>query len=197
MRNHAKAIVACDFFVAVTATFRLFYVLVLIEHGSRRLLHFNVTAHPTAAWTLQQLREMLGYDGGHGYLIHDRDTTFARSLDESIKNLGITVLRSPPHSPKANAICERVIGTVRRECLDWLIPLSESHLRSMLKVWVTHYNEARPHMALCPGVPDTPAGAALRANQKSRHHLGERAVVCARSVLGGLHHEYSLASTLA
>jgi hypothetical protein len=79
-----------------------------IEHGSRRLLHLNVTAHPTAAWTLQQLREILGYDGGYRYLIHDRDTIFARSLDESIKKLGLTVLTSPPQNPKANAICERV-----------------------------------------------------------------------------------------
>lgn len=140
LRNHAKAIVACDFFVAVTATFRLLYVFVVIHHSSRRLLHFNVTTHPTAAWTLQQLREVIGLEGAYRYLIHDRDSIFARSLDESIKNLGLTVLKSPPHSPKANAICERVIGTIRRECLDWLIPLSESHLRSMLKVWVTHYN---------------------------------------------------------
>jgi len=153
LRNHAQEIVACDFFVSVTATFRLFYVFVLIEHGSRRLLHFNVTPHPTAAWTLQQLREALG-DGDFRYLLHDCDSIFTRRLDESIKNLGMTVLKSPPHSPKADAICERLIGTIRRECLDWLIPLSESHLRSMLKLWVTHYNRARPHMALSPGVPD-------------------------------------------
>ena len=195
LRNHAQGIVACDFFVSVTATFRLFYVLVLIEHGSRRLLHFNVTQHPSAEWTLQQLREVLGYSDFR-YLIHDRDRIFARNLDESIKNLGMTVLKSPPHSPKANAICERVIGTIRRECLDWLIPLSESHLRSMLKVWVTHYNEARPHMALGPGVPDPPAGVVLPANERSRHHLGARAVVRARSVLGGLHREYSPATVL-
>jgi transposase InsO family protein len=97
----------------------------------------------------------------------------------------------------ANAICERVIGTIRRECLDWLIPISESHLRSILKEWVTHYNHARPHMALGAGVPDPPAGAALHANQKSRHKLGASAVVRARSVLGGLHHEYILAGACA
>jgi len=180
----------------VTATFRLLYVFVMIEHGSRRLLHFNVTPHPTAAWTLQQLREILGCDVRYRYLIHDRDSIFARSLDESVRNLGLIVLKSPPHSPKANAICERVIGTIRRECLDWLIPLSELHLRSMLKVWVTHYNGARPHIALGPGVPDPPAGAVSRVDENSRHHLGARTVVCARSVLGGLHHEYSLAPAL-
>ena len=118
LQNHAEAIVACDFFVAVTVTFRLFYVLVLIEHGSRRLLHFNVTQHPGAEWTLQQLREGVGFDHVHRYLIHDRDSIFARSLDDSISNLGLTVLKSPPHSPKANAICERVMGTIPRECLD-------------------------------------------------------------------------------
>jgi len=99
LRNHARAIVACDFFVAVTATFRLFYVLVLIEHGSRRLLHFNVTEHPSADWTLQQLREALGC-GDFRYLIHDRDSIFARSSDESIRALGLSVLKSPPRCPQ-------------------------------------------------------------------------------------------------
>ena len=188
LRNHAKA-VACDFFMAVTATFRLFYVLVLIEHGSRRLLHLNVTEHPCADWTLQQLREALGC-ANFRYLVHDRDSIFARNLDESIRNLGLTVLKSPPHSPKANAICERVIGTIRRECLDWLIPLSESHLRSILKAWVGHYNHGRSHMALGPGVPDPPSQVVRSATQLSRHRIDERFVVRARSLLGGLHHEY-------
>jgi putative transposase len=102
LRNHAKAIIACDFFVAVTATFRLLYVFVLIHHGSRRLLHFNVTANPTAAWTLQQLREAIGFDG-HRYLIHDRDNIFAKSLDESIERLGLRILKAPVCSPMANA----------------------------------------------------------------------------------------------
>jgi putative transposase len=193
LRNHARAIVACDFFVAVTATFRLFYVLVLIEHGSRRLVHFNITQHPTAAWTLQQLREAFGCGDGYQYLLHDRDSIFAPNLDASISRLGLRVLKSPPHSPKANAICERVIGTIRRECLDWLIPMSESHLRSILKSWVGHYNGGRPHMSLGPGVPDPPAPRTLALNQESRHRVGECLVVHVKSVLGGLHHEYSLA----
>ncbi len=89
LRNHAQAIIACDFFVAVTATFRLFYVFVLIHHGSRRLVHFNVTAHPTATWTLQQLREAIGFEADYRYLIHDRDSIFARNLDVSIKGFGL------------------------------------------------------------------------------------------------------------
>jgi putative transposase len=91
LRNHTEAIVACDLFVTVTATFRLLYVLVLIEHGSRRLVHFNVTQHPTAAWMLQQLREAIGCGDAYRYLLDDRDRIFARSLDESITNLGLTV----------------------------------------------------------------------------------------------------------
>jgi hypothetical protein len=111
LRNHATAILACDFFVAVTATFRMLYVFVVIEHSTRRLAHINVTAHPNADWTLQQLREVVGNGGGHRYLIHDRDRIFAKHLDDSIRALGVEVLRSPVASPKANAICERVIGT--------------------------------------------------------------------------------------
>ncbi|HEV7390417.1 MAG TPA: hypothetical protein VGO08_02150 [Burkholderiales bacterium] len=111
--------------VFCTASFRVLYVFVVIEHGSRRLAHVDVTAHPSAEWTLQQLREVIGYEDAHCYLIHDRDSIFAMHLDESIRALCLGVLKSPPHCPKANAICERVIGTIRRECLDWLIPISE------------------------------------------------------------------------
>src|SRR4249920_1608804 len=140
LKNHAKAILACDFCVAVTATFRMLYVFVVIEHGTRRLAHVNVTANPTADWTSQQLRAVVGEERAHQYLIHDRDKIFARHLDDSIRAMGLGVLRSPYSSPKANAICERVIGTIRRECLDWMIPMSETHLRLILREWVTHYN---------------------------------------------------------
>jgi hypothetical protein len=107
LRNQATAILACDFIVAVTATFRMLYVFVAIEHGTRRLAHVNVTTHPSAAWTLQQLREAIADADDHKYLIHDRDSIFARHLDDSIRALGLAVLRSPFSSPKANAICER------------------------------------------------------------------------------------------
>jgi putative transposase len=148
LRLHAQGIIACDFAVIVTATFRMLYLFVVIEHRSRRLIHHNVTAHPTASWTLQQLREVIGFDSGYQHLIHDRDSIFAEHLDASIVRLGIGLLKSPPRRPQANSICERVIGTIRRECLDWLIPLSGSHLRSILSSWVPHYNTGRPHMAL-------------------------------------------------
>jgi transposase InsO family protein len=193
LKNHAAAILACDFFVAVTATFRVLYVFVVIEHGTRRLAHMNVTARPSAAWTLQQLREVIGDAESHKYLIHDRDAIFARYLDNSIRALGVEVLRSPVASPKANSICERVIGTIRRECLDWMIPMSEAHLRSILREWVTHYNGGRPHSALGPGVPGPPREAARGSKLQSRHQLAAGAIVLAKSVLAGLHHEYRIA----
>jgi transposase InsO family protein len=192
-----KAIVACDFFGAMTATFRLLHVLIVIDHGSRRLLHFDVTEHPSADWTLQQLREVIEDEAGHRYLLYDRDRIFAWGPDESIKRLGLRVLKSPPHSPQASAICERLIGTARRVCLDWLIPLSETHLRSLLKEWATHNHATRPHMMLGPGVPDPPAGTARGADNTSRHCPGAHTAVYARSVLGRLHHEYSIAPALA
>jgi transposase InsO family protein len=197
LKAHARTILACDFFVAVTTTLRMLYVFVVIEHGTRRLAHVNVSAHPSADWTLQQLREVVGDTDDHLYLIHDRDRIFARHLDDSIRALGVEVLRSPLASPKANAICERVIGTIRRECLDWMISMSEAHLRSILREWVAHYNGARPHSALGPAVPGRPRDSPMNPNSESRHRLAASWRVLARSVLGGLHHEYSIAATPA
>src|SRR4249919_2576775 len=95
---------------------------------------------------------------------------------------------------KANSICERVIGTIRRGCLDWMIPLSEAHLRSILREWVTHYSRGRPHTALGPGVPDPPEGVAVIQKSKSRYRLAAGALVLAKSILGGLHHDVSFPS---
>ena len=198
LKIHAKAILACDFFVAVTATFRMLYVFVVIEHSTRRLAYINVTANPSADWTLQQLREVIGdSDGHHKYVIHDQDRIFAKHLDDSIRALGVEVLRSPIASPKTNSICERAIGTIRRECLDWMIPLSEAHLRSILKSWVEHYNRGRPHSMLGPGVPDPPREAGIVSKSESRHRLAADVLVLAKSVLGGLHHEYSIPTVSA
>jgi putative transposase len=133
VRNHAQAIVACDFCVVVTATFRFLYVFVVMEHETRRILHGNVTAHPTAQWTIQQLREAIPSNHRYRFLIHDRDSIFSGQLDQSIDHLGLRILKTPPQSPQANTLCERFLGTLRRECLDYLIPLSEHHLRCILK----------------------------------------------------------------
>jgi transposase InsO family protein len=191
VRNHAQAIVACDFCVTMTATFRILYVFVVIEHGSRRLLHVNVTAHPTAEWTLQQLREALPSDHGYRFLLHDRDSIFSQALDRSIGNLGLRVLKTPPHCPQANAICERVLGTLRREALDFVIPLTENHVRRILRDWVAHYNQGRPHMSLGPGIPQPPASLPVSL-QAHRHRLAADLCVVSEPILGGLHHDYRL-----
>ena len=154
VHNHAKVIVACDFFVVITATFRTLYVFVLMEVGTRRILHHNVTAHPTAEWTLQQFRETLPGDHAYRFVLHDRDSIFSRELDKAVTRLGVRVLRTPVGAPTANAYCERLGGSLRRECLDFLIPLNDGHLRMIVREWGLHYNRGRPHSSLGPGVPD-------------------------------------------
>jgi putative transposase len=151
LRNHAHGVVACDFFVSVTAGFRILYVFVALEIGSRRLVHFNVTEHPTAEWTLQQLHEAL--PGDCKFLLHDPHKTFSASLDEEVESWGIRVLRSPVRMPTVNAHCERLIGTIRCECLDYLIPLNSNHLRRILREWVRHYNTGRPPPVFGPRHP--------------------------------------------
>lgn len=190
VRNHAPAILACDFFVVVTASFRFLYVFVLLEVGTRRIAHFNVTAHPTAAWTLQQFREVITGDQPQRFLIHDRDSIFSSELDVALKAMNLKVLKTPFHAPQANAFCERVIGTMRRECLDFLIPLNERHLRSLLKEWVSPYNRGRPHSSLGPGIPD-PEPSFERVTQLG-HRIPMDHQVVAKAILGGLHHEYKL-----
>jgi putative transposase len=133
LRNHAKVIVACDFFVVITAAFRTLYVFVVMEIGSRRILHYNVTAHPTAEWTLQQFREALPGDHPYRFLIHDRDSIFAAEVDQGLANLGVRVLRTPVRAPQANAVCERLGGSLRRECLDFLIPFNKRHLKLTIR----------------------------------------------------------------
>ncbi len=196
VRNHAAAILACDFCVVVTATFRLLYVLIVIEHKSRRIVHCNVTTHPTAAWTLQQLREAIPSDHCYRFLIHDGDGIFSPQLDRSVTHMGLRALKTPPRSPKANSLCERVIGTLRRECLDFLIPLTEDHLRIVTKNWVAHYNRARPHSSLGPGIPDPPVDIPVTPHEH-RHLIPSHCKVVAHPILGGLHHEYDLVARTA
>jgi putative transposase len=178
--------------------FRVLYVLVVMEVGSRKILHCNVTAHPTATWTLQQFREAIPGDHQYKFLIHDHDSIFSAMLDRELEAFGVRVLRTPVRAPQANAHCERLVGTVRRECLDFLIPLSERHLRMMLKEWVCHYNQARPHMSLGPGIPEQPMEWTTSLSRtRSRHQLPERCEVRVKPILGGLHHEYRLEKAAA
>jgi putative transposase len=191
VRNHAKAIVACDFFVSITTRFRVVYVFVIMEIGTRRLVHFNVTSHPTAAWTLQQFREAINDRQGYRFLIHDRDQLYSQELDHAVRAMGVRVLKTPFRSLQANCYCERLIGSLRRGCLDFLIPMSESHLRRMVKRWQIHYNQARPHSSLGPGLPEPRPGLPVPP-QKDRHQIPEGYRLTAKPILCGLHHEYGL-----
>ena len=176
--------------MVVTATFRLVYVFVIMEVGTRRILQFNVTHHPTADWTLQQFRECVVGDEGYKFVIHDRDSIYSRDLDASLRSLGLRVLKTPYRSPQANAFCERLIGSARRECLDLMIPMNHVHVREILKSWIRHYNRGRPHSSLGPGLPDKSAPKAER--QRRRHCIAKGRRVAVTSLLGGLHHEYRL-----
>lgn len=195
VHNHAKVIVACDFFVVFTATFRTLYVFVIMELGTRRILHHNVTAYPTAEWTLQQFREALPGAHPYRYVIHDRDTIFSKGLDKGVTDLGVRILRTPARAPKANSVCERFGGTLRRECLDFLIPLNERHLKMTIKEWGLHYNRGRPHSSLGPGIPEPNQDGVPASDHRHKLPAGYRVVKT--SVLGGLHHEYRLVKEVA
>lgn len=189
VRNHAQTIVACDFFVVVTARFRIMYVFLLMEVGTRRVLHCNVTGHPTAEWTLQQFREVITSDRTYRFLIRDRDSVFSTEVDAQLRAFGLRVLRTPARAPQANAYCERLVGTVRRECLDFMIPMSENHPDKILAEWVMHYNQGRPHSSLWPGIPEL-LEMFISPQLGGKHSSGEPCKVAARPILGGLHHEY-------
>jgi putative transposase len=135
-------------------------------------------------------------DHGYRFLIHDRDRIFSQPLDQQVRHLGLRVLKTPVRSPQANARCERLLGTLRRECLDCMMPLTENHLRRLLRAWVRHYNEGRPHMALGPGIPQLSPHlpAPLQAHP---HRIPAHLRVMTKSILGGLHHEYRLAEKAA
>ena len=158
----------------MTARFRTLYVFFLMEVGTRRIVHCNVTAHPTAAWTLQQFREAIPSDHSYRFLIHDRDAIFSAEVDQQLKAFGLRVLRMPARAPKANAYCERLVGGVRRECLDFMIPLSDKHLCRILSKWVTHYNQGRPHLSLGPGIPE-PAAVFPRLQDHDKHSFPKTA----------------------
>lgn len=169
----------------------LSYPLCIRGDGDRLPSHPSLQRHCSSwrEWAIQQLREAIPSDHAYRSLIHDRHATFSSALDEAVDNLGLKAVKTPVRTPQANAFCERLIGTMRRECLDFMIPLNERHLRTVLREWVSHYNRGRPHSSLGPGIPECTRTPPVR---KHRHRLvvGERVITAA--ILGGLHHEYRL-----
>jgi putative transposase len=181
LRNHAPHIWAADFFTVPTVTFHTLYVFFFITHHRRRIVHLNVTAHPTAEWVWRQLIAATPWGEQPRYLIRDRDRSYSAAFIPRAARIGIQTILTPVQAPKANAIAERLVGTLRRECLDHLIVVNEQHLRRVLQEYAAHYNRGRPHRSL--GL-ETPTGPPARAGPP------ETGRIVARPVLGGLHHEY-------
>src|SRR5208282_4150252 len=142
------------------------------------------------------LREAIPSDHRYRFILHDRDAIFSPGFDTSVARLGLEVIKTPVRSPKANSLCERLIGTLRRECLDWIIALTEEHLRRTLMSWLPHYNRSRPHSSLGPGIPDPPPALPVQL-QRHRHRFDQSTQIVAHSVLNGLHHEYSFMARAA
>jgi transposase InsO family protein len=185
LSNHREAIAAMDFFTVPTFTFGVLYCFFVIAHDRRRILHCNVTQHPTSAWTIQQLRESFPYDSAPGYLIFDRGTQFNDEVIDTIKDFGIKPKRTSFRSPWQNGVAERWVGNCRRDLLDHVIVLNERHLKRLMNEYVRYYHEDRTHLALAKG---TPAGRATVSNSDARSR------VIAMPRLGGLHHRYDLAA---
>jgi transposase InsO family protein len=158
LRNHARTTWAADRFTVQTLTFRTLYVLLLITHGRRELVHVNVTAHPTAAWVWRQLLEATAWGRRPRHLVRDRDAVSGGDCSRRANGLGIETVLTPVRAPRANAIAERVVRTLRNDCLDRVIPLDEAHLRTVLSEDVAYYNSERPHrtLALQPPLPRAP-----------------------------------------
>jgi putative transposase len=152
LRAQAAGILACDFLTVETITLKTLYVLVWIELGTRKVHLGGATSHPDSAWVTQQARNLAMALQEEGWsprlLIHDRDTKFCGPFDEVFRSEGMRILRTPIRAPNANAFCERWVGTVRAECLDWTLIIGRQHLESLLRTYVAHYNQARPHRGL-------------------------------------------------
>jgi len=154
LENQIGELVSIDFFTVPTATFRVLFVFVVLAHERRRILHFNVTDHPTAEWTAQQMVEAIGDGASPRYLIRDRDGIYGLAFRNRAKALEIEEVIIAPQSPWQNPYVERVIGTLRRECLDHVIVLGETHLRRILRQYINYYHRARTHLALDKDAPE-------------------------------------------
>ncbi len=148
LKNHVKQIAAVDFFTVPTVRFQILYCFIVLRHHRRRIVHFNITMHPTARWTAQQITEAFPYDTVPRYLIRDRDGIYGNFFQQRVKNMGIREVLIAPKSPWQNPYCERVIGSIRRECLDHFIILSGNHLCRILKDYMDYYNNCRTHLSL-------------------------------------------------
>ena len=179
LENHLQSLVSVDFFVVPTIRFQILYVFLVLAHERRRIVHFAVTAHPTAEWTAQQLREAFPWDSAPRYLLRDRDQIFGHEFVEQVKAMGIKQVLSAPRSPWQRGYVERVIGTIRRECLDHVIVFNEGSLRFHIQNFCNYYHRSRTHLSLQKDAPETRGIQPPKAGR----------IISIREV-GGLHHRY-------
>jgi transposase InsO family protein len=178
LRNQAAGIAATDLFVVPTIGFKLLYCLVILAHGRRELVHHAVTAHPTAEWVARQMTEAFPWDTAPRYLVRDRDAVYGHVVRRRLRALGIRDRPTAQKSPWQNAYAERLIGSVRRECTDQVIVLGETHLRRIVSLYASYYNEARTHLSLAKDAPIS----------RPIEPFGR---IIAEPVVGGLHHRYA------
>ncbi len=177
LHNHADGIAAMDLFVVPTISFRLLYGLLIVGHGRRQILWFGVTAHPTAEWIANQVTEACGWEQVPRYLIRDRDGAYGEVFIRRLRSMGIRDRPTSPRSPWQNGYAERLIGSIRRECLDHVVVFSERHLRHVLLSYMNYYNETRTHLSLNKNAPVTRV-------------VAKAGRIIARPILGGLHYQY-------
>jgi transposase InsO family protein len=180
LKNHMRDLVALDFFVVPTVTFRVLFVLVILAHDRRRIIHFNVTEHPTAQWTAQQVVEAFPWDEAPRYLLRDRDRIYGTTFRQRVQHIGIEEVLIAPQSPWQNPYVERLIGSIRHECLDHVIVLHERHLQRILTDYCAYYHCWRTHLSLAM---DCPLSRSVEPPEVSE--------VIAFPEVGGLHHHYA------
>src|SRR5919106_1452158 len=179
LANHVRDLVSLDFFTVPTAGLRVLFVLVVLAHHRRRVVHFNVTENPTAHWTAQQVIDAFPDDSAPSYLLRDRDQVYGRQFRHRVKSLRIEEVLTAPHSPWQNPFAERLIGSIRRECLNHVLVLGESHLRRILARYFRYYHGARTHLTLDKDAPD---GRPVELPEAGR--------IVEIPEVGGLHHRY-------
>jgi putative transposase len=179
--NHLQDIVAVDFFTIPSATFRILFVFLVLRHDRRFVVHFNITANPTAEWTAQQIVEAFPYDDAPRFLLRDRDSIYGHQFKDRIKNMGIEGVVTAARSPWQNPYVERIVGTLRRECLNFVIVLNERHLRRILHSYLEYYHEHRTHLS-------------LNRNSPIEREVREKGELISIPMVGGLHHRYRRAA---
>jgi len=182
LRNHREAIAAMDFFTVPTITFGVLYCFFVISHDRRRILHFNVTKHPTSSWIIQQLREAFPFESASRFLIFDRDGEYGLEVPVAVRSLKISPVRTSSESPWQNGVAERWVESCRRDLLDHIIAFNEQHLKRLLSEYIRYYHEDRTHLGLGKGTP----------NYRTRAIASGRVLSLPR--LGGLHHRYDRAA---